>query len=162
MRMEKPMGQVITMTAVARRESPWFSWQWPCGPLATRWIPVRPFSMWNFFCYSECSSLARKICIQVGDGEASGTQCEPEQHRDPPHVPASTKTGRKAFQAGNQMFWLGWDAFVASENIQGRDREFLCPRDSGRKQEKRAEEWAARGGRLFWSHIVMGLKSWVP
>lgn len=25
---------------------------------------------------------------------------------------------------------------MASENIQGRDREFLCPRDSGRKQEK--------------------------
>lgn len=38
----------------------------PCGPLVSRWMPVRPFSMWNFFCYSECSCLARKTASRRG------------------------------------------------------------------------------------------------
>lgn len=54
------------MTAVTRKESPRVSWQCPCGPLVTRLMPVRPFSMWNFFCYSECSSLARKTASRWG------------------------------------------------------------------------------------------------
>lgn len=94
---KKPMGQVIPITAVTRRESPWFSWQCPCCLLATRWMPVRPFSMWNFFCDSECSSLGRRTASRWGMERHLGLSVSLSSTENPPHVPASMKTGRNTF-----------------------------------------------------------------